>query len=102
MKIKNIRYLSGNLKAIEALIDNGVDINMTNNLGQTALHYALNLDSIDVAKFLISKGADVKTKDKKGITPLDMVVKRGETENYEIHQNREFKNKHYKLIFCAR
>lgn len=77
--------MSGNLKAIEALINNGVDINMTNNLGQTALHYALNLDSIDVPKFLISKGADLNAKDKKGITPLDVAVKKGKTESCKIH-----------------
>lgn len=70
--------MSGNLKTIEALINNGVDINMTNNLGQTALHYALNLDLIDVPKFFISKGADVNAKDKKGITPLDVAVQKGE------------------------
>lgn len=58
-----------------------MDIDMTNNSGQTALHFALNHDLENIGVFLISKGADVNIKDKKGVSPLDVAVKRGKVND---------------------
>lgn len=43
-----------------------VNINSRNNKGQTLLQYALLYNQIKIAEFLISRGADLKTKDNSG------------------------------------
>lgn len=42
--------------------------------GSTPLHRAVNYDRIDIAKYLISKGADINAADKYGDTPLAWAV----------------------------
>lgn len=42
---------------VQMLIDAGADINTGNNLGKTALYYALSNDKPSLARFLIEKGA---------------------------------------------
>jgi ankyrin repeat protein len=62
------------LEALNMLIDlPGVNLNAVNRSGQTALHGAVRMASSNrVIQFLVSKGANLNAKDKKGQTPWVM------------------------------
>lgn len=61
---------SGNTVMVEHLINEGSDIKKGYYRGSTLLHLVAGWDHIDIAKILISKGADVNAKDEKKHTPL--------------------------------
>jgi ankyrin repeat protein len=48
----------GFIQIIEILLENGVNINARNKLNKTALHIAKENKKMDLARFLISRGAD--------------------------------------------
>lgn len=52
----------GYIEIIEALIENGADINIKGRYDYTALHEACQSDKIDIVKILIKNGADVNIK----------------------------------------
>jgi uncharacterized protein len=64
------------LEAVKILIAQHVDVNASNNAGETALHFAA-LASDPVVKFLAENGANLAAKDKQGRTPLDMALGHG-------------------------
>jgi len=47
----------------------GGDIDMTNNKGNTSLHYCYEYGYLNLAKYLESKGADTKIKNFSGFLP---------------------------------
>lgn len=57
-------------KEVVALLDKipTVQVNAQNDLGQTSLFYSANKNDYDLTKSLLSKGADAKIKDNKGLT----------------------------------
>ncbi|KAL7053716.1 hypothetical protein AAHC03_026874 [Spirometra sp. Aus1] len=55
---------------IKQLLSKGVDINVVNVDGLTALHQACIVNNYDVARFLLEHGADVNIQDNEGWTPL--------------------------------
>ena len=55
----------------------GADVNVSNNSGDNALHYALRYGNQEAARFLIKKGADYNKTDNQGITPLQIAVEKG-------------------------
>jgi len=70
------------LTAIQLLLDKGLDVNASNNQGQTALHGAAMRGSNTIVRFLVDRGARVDAKSKPvtargedsdvpGRTPLD-------------------------------
>jgi uncharacterized protein len=62
--------------AVKVLLERHVDLNATNDAGQTALHFAaLSMDS--VAELLAKSGAKLEVADKQGRTPLDMALGKG-------------------------
>ena len=63
---------SSNLKLIQLMLNQGLDVNAENNNGETAFHYALNND--DAVKLLLEAGADINKADKQGYTPLMKAV----------------------------
>ena len=59
-----------NLKNIEYIIQNGIDVNHENKHGVNALNSAVSSGYIDMIKFLIKYGADPNIKNKYGVTPI--------------------------------
>ena len=64
---------NANFKIAKMLIGQpGVDINETNNAGNTALHFALTYEkSGKLAEVLLAEGADDMIENSKGLTPYD-------------------------------
>ncbi|MBT3202177.1 MAG: hypothetical protein HN350_19920 [Phycisphaerales bacterium] len=66
----------GRVASIRRLIDAGVDPNLTDYKGWTALHYTASYhDCPEVAKFLLSRGAKVDARTKAGVTPLGVAAR---------------------------
>ena len=57
------------------LLEKGVDVNIQNNLGNSALHYALSAKNFDIADLLKKFGAKEDCYNKFGYTPWDCVEK---------------------------
>ncbi|XP_071315475.1 ankyrin repeat domain-containing protein 53 isoform X2 [Trachinotus anak] len=53
------------------LLENGTDVNVTTDSGQTPLHLAASEGLLDCTKILVQAGADVLAQDSMGHTPLD-------------------------------
>jgi antitoxin component YwqK of YwqJK toxin-antitoxin module len=75
------------IKAINALVKAGTDINHKNAKGQTPLMAALSHKEYDIAKVLLELGADINTKDTKGYNALNFVF-------FERSKNRKRKDKY--------
>ena len=64
---------NGNVEGIKAHIDAGTSVNLKDNDGLTPLHFVANIES---AKLLITKGADINSKNNFfKFTPLDFLMK---------------------------
>jgi ankyrin repeat protein len=61
------------IEGLKVLLDRHVDVNATNDAGQTALHFAA-LNSDTTVKLLAEHGAELDIKDKQGRTPLDFAL----------------------------
>ena len=53
------------------------DVNVTNSLGTTALHYAAAFDNKEISTLLLQLNADVFIADKAGTTPVHIACKYG-------------------------
>lgn len=60
----------GNKKIVELLLDHGADMDLRDNLGYTALHWAAYYNHSAVAEALVKRGASLNIQDRKGSTPL--------------------------------
>ena len=65
---------SSTLEAVGAGVELGVDVNATNEAGNTALHYAAASALDSVVEFLVSRGAELDLKNAEGQTPLAMTA----------------------------
>ncbi|UYV68873.1 hypothetical protein LAZ67_6001392 [Cordylochernes scorpioides] len=63
-----IAATKGNLRIVECLVNAKANLEMSNKDGKTALNLAVY--HLDIAKFLIAKGANINTQSKWGSTPL--------------------------------
>ena len=52
----HIAAARGDLRAVELLVDAGMDVNLQGDLANTPLHYARKRGREDVARYLISRG----------------------------------------------
>jgi myosin-5 len=56
------------------LIENGAEVNAKDNVGDTALHFAVMLHRDDLVETLMKKGADSSIQNAKGLTPIDISI----------------------------
>ena len=61
---------AGDTEAVRALVASRTDVNAPEVDGTTALHWAAHFDNLAAADLLIRAGANVKTANRYGITPL--------------------------------
>jgi ankyrin repeat protein len=67
--------IKGNhLNVAQLLIENGANIGIKDELGRTAIHYAVQHEQIELLELLIKLGADLNIADINGITPLRIAV----------------------------
>jgi ankyrin repeat protein len=55
---------------VARLVRTGADIDLQDNNGSTALHFAAQEQRPEVVKLLLDAGADIEKRDKHGATPL--------------------------------
>ena len=67
---------NGDFDGVKNLIENGTDVNIQDEYGQTPLHLASESSYLDVVKFLIENGADVNITNNNG-TPLHNACENG-------------------------
>lgn len=63
---------AGDLDILEDLLKYGIDINVQNADGATALHVAVGVGSLEVTSFLIDQGASLEIRDARGLRPYDL------------------------------
>ena len=66
----------GHTEVVRLLLEHGADPNLVNMCGETPVHAAAKIDSIDVITFLCKHGADVNICDVTGSTALYCTVRR--------------------------
>ena len=64
----------GNTKLIKQLLEDGMDVDLTDKEGLTALYRAAHNDQKETVSLLLSNGANVNIRDKFGNTPLDVTL----------------------------
>lgn len=74
----------GHPVVVDLLVDSGADVNATNFLGQTSLHfavasfpYARQAENLDIVRSLVTRGANVTCKDQEGRQPLHTALSKG-------------------------
>ncbi len=70
----------GLVDAIAAMLSRGASLEVRDEEGATALHYACSTTDPDAAMFLMSRGADVNAADIHGNTPLLMAASKASLE----------------------
>jgi len=71
----------GDVAAVTALLDKGVNVNAKTRYGATALSYACDKGNLEVVKLLIDRGADVNSRDTfYGEVPLGWALSKGHIE----------------------
>lgn len=82
-----VPIIKNDTKTVEVFLNHGVPVNLRiRNLTSSLLHLACQLKLPEMAKFLISKGADIKMKDSQGKIALDYLNSEkiiGELLNYD-------------------
>jgi ankyrin repeat protein len=70
------------IEAIKLFLAAGADVNATNDLGFTAIHYAAQTGRTRIIELLAASGARLDIKNKAGKTPLDLAMNPGPTGRY--------------------
>lgn len=66
--------VDNNFPKVESLLANGVDVNSLDDNKWSALHFAVQVQSIDIVETLVDHGANIEASDKHGNTPLNKAV----------------------------
>jgi hypothetical protein len=70
----HIAAAHADLKAVNALLSQGLSIDLPDRDGQSPLHWALNAQGLDAASYFLDHGAQVDFRDPEGATPLMQMV----------------------------
>ena len=71
---------NGDRAAVQRLIGQRVDPNLTATDGSTALHWAAHRDSVEVVAALLEAGANANTANRYGVTPLSLASTNGSVD----------------------
>lgn len=74
----SLRYPVPRYDIAQMLLDHGVDANETNGMGMTALHIIAGQGTVDAARWLLDRGADIHARDREfESTPLAWAARAG-------------------------
>jgi ankyrin repeat protein len=76
--------MAGDAETASMLIERGVDVNLRQVDGSTALHWAARLDDAALASALIVAGADVTAANRAGVTPMRLAAINGSAQMIEL------------------
>jgi ankyrin repeat protein len=62
----------GDVDTVRFLLDAGIEVALTGDMGSTPLHYALSNGAVEVASLLFERGAPTDIKDQFGKTPGEL------------------------------
>src|SRR5215510_6897105 len=80
--------------AVKAMLDKGIDVNVKNHYGATALSYACDRGNVEMVKLLIERGADVNVQDTfYRATPLTWAADKGYVEIVKLLLDKGAKTK---------
>jgi len=74
---------NGNKAGVQLALRNHADVNAPEPDGTTALHYAAQVDDLEIADLLLKAGADAKAANKYGSTPLALACTNGDAAMIE-------------------
>ena len=74
---QTLMMLDTDKDTVKELLRAGANINMADNNGNTVLHYVLKDGNIETARYLIKKGADYNHLNNQGETPAQIAVEKG-------------------------
>ncbi|GAB4460830.1 MAG: hypothetical protein OHK0029_25340 [Armatimonadaceae bacterium] len=77
------------LEQVKTLVESGADVDVTNNNGVAALHFAAALGEEEIADFLLDRRANPNIRDSEGLTPLHYVALGGSEEVCSILLKRK-------------
>ncbi|KAK4343137.1 hypothetical protein RND71_038953 [Anisodus tanguticus] len=76
--------LAGQIRFMDRLLEEGLDIDVVDREGQTALHHACFSKKEAVISHLLRRGADPKVTDMDGVTPLHYAVQAGAMQTVKM------------------
>ncbi len=65
---------TGNLKAVKTLVEIGANINATDAMGQTALHFAAYNEQVELCEYLVLNGVNTDCEANDGMTAYQLAV----------------------------
>jgi hypothetical protein len=68
---------------LKALLDSGLGVNTRDRRGRTALHMATTLGQVELARYLVVRGADINATDAEGRTPLMIAASLGGFDTFK-------------------
>ena len=66
---------SGDLQEARNLLETGADVNATDGITLTALHYAAGMGHKELVELIMGKGGDINARTDEGVTPLYLAAK---------------------------
>lgn len=75
---------AGHIEIVKLLIEKGANVRVTNNNGQTPLHYAASRNRLDVAQVLLEANSEVNPRDNMGSTPMHRAASRGHIDMVKL------------------
>ncbi len=81
-----VSIAKGDFETVKKLVELGADVNEKSN-GMTPAMYAAKYNRTEILKFLISKGANLKTKSDKGMTAEEYSKLHGAKDAHKILEN---------------